>query len=423
MEHAPLPPHRAAVERAFLALVRDSLVPSDPRHIADIAFRAAAAERSTPHLPADFGDDLEAAARALAELLPGPGPWWDVIAAMAWESDTPHTGFAPLAFRQGLHALHSGRPRVDPGLALWRQADGRVAAADVHPLGSAAAAGLRNGDVIETLAGRRAARLSAVLGLYAGEPGSRVRVTGERAGTRFDVDLELRPGNVPPVDATLLAGGVALLRIRWFASVEGGAGDSGSAGGIGSAGDTGVVGDTGVAARRALASALDAGVRGLVLDLRSGIGGTPDAMLEVTSALVAGDPLVVIEHDGQTIVEERTGPLLWHGGPIAVLVNEGTMSSAEYLALALEEYAGAVRVGTPTGGGLNGISFIDLGDGYAFAIPRGRALGPVTRAARAGHRLDVHIAVPNPTHEQLAAGIDPPLERAHAWVLGRLDRA
>ena len=387
----------------YRALVHESLVPSSAAVIGRAALDAIARrERTTAEaLPRDFGADLDRDAAFLERALPGAGPWWDVFKAMAWDSHMAHTAVNHQAFVTGMQARVRGEPLAAPGFFLWRQGDGRLAIADLDPAGSGHACGLQAGDVVLEVDGRPAGRAnSEVLPFYAAPAGASFDLTIERDGTRRGARLELAATDVPCVTERRLDGGVGHLRVRWFAASN----DARQ--------------DAGALARRAVEAMAADGAPGIVIDVRSGIGGQLSAANTIISLLC--DATVVGAHryeNGAVETYERNAPMAWPGATVAVLMNEQTVSAAEYLALGLEELAGAVLVGTETAGGLNGLRFIDLADGYRLALPHGTAIGPRSREARPGFRLQPRVPAANPTVRELAAGIDPALETARRTVL------
>jgi C-terminal processing protease CtpA/Prc len=209
------------------------------------------------------------------------------------------------------------------------------------------------------------------------------------------VRLELAPGTVPCVTERRLDGGVGHVRVRWFAA----AADQRS--------------DAGALARAALEGLAADGAPGVVIDVRSGLGGMLSAANAIVSAL-CDDDVVGADRDasGAVRTHPRMGSACWLGATVVVLVNEQTISAAEWLALALEELAGAVLVGTPTAGGMTALRFVELADGYRLALPSGAMLGPRTREPRPGYRLQPHVHAANPTAGELAAGVDPALDLA-----------
>jgi C-terminal processing protease CtpA/Prc len=387
----------------YRSLVVDSLLPSDPLRIGEAALAAMArrAGRPTEPLPAGFGVDVEGDARWLTERLPAPGPWWDVFHAMAWRSDRAHTGVLHETSLRAMSRLLSGDPEVHHGFAAWRQPDGRLAVADVASGGSAHACGLRAGDVLVAVDGVPARRAnSQLLPLYAGLAGTVHELAIERAGVAMRLRLALTRGRVDGVCARELDGAVGYLQVRWFSHSEDPARDTAAL--VGRAGD----------ALRA------AGAKGLVIDLRSGIGGHPAAVVGIASLLSAAGEIFVERDDAAERVWMRADATpTWLGRPLAVLVNEQTISCGEYLALALAELEGAVLVGMPTAGGLNGIRRIDLGDGWGLAIPERTILGPRRRVPLPGCRLEPDVSVPNPSPAELEVGIDEPLEAARRIVV------
>jgi C-terminal processing protease CtpA/Prc len=402
-----LAPQRDLIGIVYRALVRDSLVPSDAARTGRSAVAALARRGFDVVLPPDFGADVERDAAFLVHSLPPDGPWWDVLTAMAWDSGVAHTAVTDSGFTAGMMARLRGEPLTAPGFFLWRQSDGRLAVADLDPTGSGHACGLRAGDVVLAVDGRPARRAnSEVLPFYTAPTGARFDLTIERDGALGRVLLDLAPADVPCVTARRLDGGVGHLRVRWFATAK----DDRH--------------DVGALTRRAVASLVADGAQGIVIDVRSGLGGQLSAANDVISLL--SDASVVGAHrtdDGVVKTYPRTGAYAWTSARVAVLVNEQTISAAEYLALGLEELAGATIVGTPTAGGLHTIRFVDLADGYRLALPFKTTIGPRSRAARPGFRLQPHVYAANPTVRELAAGDDPALETARRVLLERAGTA
>jgi C-terminal processing protease CtpA/Prc len=395
----------------YRSLVVDSLLPSEPRRIAEAALAAIARREGRPcaALPDGFGADAQSDGEWLADQLPAPGPWWDVFHAMAWGSDRAHTGVVSAAAARAAARLNAGDPEVHHGFAAWRQPDGRLAVADVDAGGSAYAAGLRAGDVLLAVDGLPARRASAqLLPLYFGAAGAVHELDIERAGATRRLRLELRRGDVAGVVARRLgpagadagvgarAAPVGYVSVRWFSA----AGDPAA--------------DTASLVRHALSDLRGAGARGLVLDLRYGVGGNPAAVVGIASLLsLAAEVFVERDAAGRERAWSRAaGDPVWLDRPLAVVVNEQTVSCGEYLALALAELEGAVLVGAPTAGGLNGIQWVPLGDGRSLALPDRLIVGPRRRVALPGCRLVPDRHVPNPTAAELAAGVDRQLAAA-----------
>lgn len=387
----------------YLSLVRDTLLPSDP---AVIARAALALGGSSPPLPSRFGHNVEGDGVWLSQQLTGDGPWWHVIQAMARAADKPHTGLSTTARGGRLLALQSGVPEVNPGFAAWRQPDGRLAVADVDARGSAHASGLRPGDLIEAIDGvpPRASGLE-ILRFYAAAAGETLELRVDRGGRGLTVDLlmrpALRPGGVPVVTRRTLPGHVGYVNVRWFASSE----DAEC--------------DTAASVGNALAGFVEQSVSGVVIDLRSGMGGSIKAVANIISAMTDAATVVAsLDTEGLPVENSRNGERIWPDLRIAVLINEQSTSAAEFLAIGLEELSGAALVGTPTSGGLNYLRFVELGDGYVLALPGVAGIGPRSLVTRPGHRLESTVHVSNPRWSDLVAGVDAQVEAARRWVTG-----
>lgn len=106
------------------------------------------------------------------------------------------------------------------------------------------------------------------------------------------------------------------------------------------------------AARTALGELRQQGAKGLIVDLRDNGGGAFDQAVAVCGLLLAkGQPIVQVVRRGEKreMFYAKGDPALT-GVPVAVLVNGGTSSGAEFFAGALRERLGAALVGEKTFG-------------------------------------------------------------------------
>jgi hypothetical protein len=134
-------------------------------------------------------------------------------------------------------------------------------------------------------------------------------------------------------------------------------------------------------------------VERMVIDLRFNGGGASSVIRPLVEAL-------------------RTHPTLSRPGSVSVLIGSRTFSSAMMNAIELQERAGAILVGTPTGGRPNG-----YGETRSFILPNsGLRVQYSTRFFRNlpgndSSSLEPDILAPI-TWADLLAGVDPTVERA-----------
>jgi C-terminal processing protease CtpA/Prc len=383
----------------YLGLVQESIVPADPRVIASAAMAklAALAPERSPALPAEFGTDFGRDAAWLAQRVVDLPTLWPVLEAMARAAATAHVGLASPQRRRGIGALMAGKPRAVPGFNLYPLADGRLIVFDVIPGASAEVSGLRAGDVLRRIDGEPASRVDVFL-LNALPIGVELKLDIERAGRSATILLRLVQADVAPVESRLLADGIGYVFVRWFANPDDPAHN------------------TAVLARRAFIALAAQGARGLIIDLRSALGGSGEVAM--ASALCDGDVMYTIQQPltAPARAVKREGERIWPDRPIIVLVNEHLVSAGEDLALSLRELAHAKIVGRTTGGGLTEMSFLPLADGYALTIPTGVVLGPLSGKDQPGHAIRPDIEVPNPSIEELLSGRDRQLDTARLAV-------
>jgi len=387
------------MKTAYLALVKESIVPADPRVVAGAALAAIAllAPDHAQALPAGFGGDAERDAAWLAERVADLPPPWPVLGAMARATCTAHVGLRTPKSGQAMRGLMTGKPVSALGFNVYPLADGRFGVFEVIKGASGDASGLRVGDVLLRLDGERATRqVPLLMPLYTLHAGAEVPLELERAGVPATVVLRVVKADVSPVESRVLDDGIAYLRVRWFARSD----DAEH--------------DTAALARRALTALAAQGARGLILDLRSALGGMGEVSL--ASALCDDDVVYSIKQPLSQPPRpvKREGERLWPARPIVVLQNEQTISAGEALTLSLRELAHAKVVGRTSAGGLTEGHFVELADGHALMVPNGAVVGPVTGEIPAGYSVKPDIDVPNPTLEELLSGRDRQLDAARA---------
>ncbi len=156
--------------------------------------------------------------------------------------------------------------------------------------------------------------------------------------------------------------------------------------------------------------------RGIIIDLRSNVGGLAIMASGITGLLV----------DEKTTLGKlflRNGYISYQGypqrerysGPVAILIDSGSVSTSEMLAAGLQE-AGRVRVFGQTSLGESLPSLfkrLPSGDLFQFAV--GDYLTPE------GFRIEKQGVIPDqliaPSKEDLEAGVDVTLQQAKSWIL------
>lgn len=392
----------APLRTAYLALARDSLVPADPKTLATAALESLSPGTA---LPASFGADPRRdadwlSAQAGAVLSP-----WDAINAMARAAGIAHVGFVTPQLRRGMRALAGGRPLATPGFSVHRLSDGRMVVGEIVAGGSAQRSGLRVGDVLNRIGGERVARQATLLmPLVAREAGDLVPLEIERDREPLHIEMRMLDVGQTSVDSRLLDDGLGYVRIRWFSRSDD------------------PLRDTASLASAAFKSLAEQGARGLVLDLRSALGGSGE--VNVASALADGDTIYHVQQpmSKPPAAVGRVGARVWSGRPVVVVVNEQTVSAGEALALALRELIQATIVGQTTAGGLTEFAPVKLSDEYALIVPTGVVLGPISRADPPGHAVRPDVESPNPTIDDLIRGHDPQLQAARSAIENSIER-
>ncbi|WP_241158300.1 S41 family peptidase [Cohnella candidum] len=214
-------------------------------------------------------------------------------------------------------------------------------------------AGLQARDVLLMVNGEslQGLSLSDAAAKIRGPKGTKAKLKVLRSGAKEPIELELVRDRIPmeTVKAQLGEDGIGRLSISQFSM------------------------NTPVQVEDELKAMETKGMKALVVDLRNDPGGMTDSVEKIASLLVpAGKVIVQYEYnDGHRVQAlSQAKPDQAKTYPILVLINKASASSAEILAGALRQSAGAVLVGeTSFGKGTVQISYgDDLGDGSLLKL-------------------------------------------------------
>lgn len=242
----------------------------------------------------------------------------------------------------------------------------------------AAKAGIRAGDVLVRVNGQDVTQLplDQIVSLIHGPLGTPVTLTVIHRGqtTPTDITIVRAQVTVPSVTWAIVPGThVAHVQVSQFAQ--------------------GATKDLVNAIKGAEAQ----GATSLVLDLRDDPGGLRDEAISVASQFLTGGN-VLIEQNAQG--QRTTYPVKPNGVapsiPIAVLVNQGTASSAEIVAGALQDQKRGDLVGEKTFGTGTVLSTFRLSDGSAILLGTSEWLTPSGRQIwHQGIQPNVVVALPS----------------------------
>jgi carboxyl-terminal processing protease len=289
--------------------------------------------------------------------------------------DRGHTQFLTNSERQFQQASLAGRfGGIGAEISIQGERPVIVAPMDGTP---AQRAGIRPGDVILSVEGEDTAKLplEQVILKVRGPRGTPVRLTIQHAGEDAPVELTIVREEISlrSVSSRYFEDeGVLHIRLAQFSS---GAADN---------------------IRRAIADARERGLRGVVMDVRNNPGGLLEQAVNVTSEFLAeGNVLLEQDRDGK-----RKPYPVKRGGtaadvPLVVVVNQGSASSSEVFAGAVQDYKRAVIVGEQTFGTGTVLSSWELRDGSALLLGFAYWLTPEGRMIRDGG-ITPDVVVPMP---------------------------
>jgi carboxyl-terminal processing protease len=289
--------------------------------------------------------------------------------------DTGHTTYlSPEQFQQMKESLAGSLQGIGARLSLH---DKRPTIVNTLPGSPAERAGLKPGDILLEVDGKDVAALPLmrIVELVRGPPGTQVHLRVLRHGHAQPLDFTIARADVhvPEVTWCMVPGEpVAHLAVHEF-------GENADA-----------------QLRTALQQIHDHNARGLVVDVRGNPGGLKDQAVAVTSEFLT-QGTVFIEQDAQG---HRQSVPVKPGGqatdlPLVVLIDEGTASSAEIFAGAIQDHGGGKLIGTQTFGTGTVLEPFTLSDGSAVLLAVAEWFTPNGRQIwHHGIQPDVQVSLP-----------------------------
>lgn len=201
-------------------------------------------------------------------------------------------------------------------------------------------AGLKPKDIIAEIDDESAydQTVSEAVKKIRGPAGTKVKLKIIREGEApIDLEITRETISIPSVKYEIMDGNIGYLKISRF-------------------GD-----DTTGLARIAAQKFKTAGVKGVILDLRSNPGGLLESSVDISS-LWLKDKLILQEKRGDEVVKtyNSRGNAMLVGVPTVVLVNEGSASASEITAGALKDNKAATLIGVKTFGKGSVQQLVDL---------------------------------------------------------------
>jgi carboxyl-terminal processing protease len=330
--------------------------------------------------------------------------------------DVGHTTYLT---REELHRLEQGLKGEFQGIGAVISMDKRrPTIRQTMPGSPARTAGLKPGDILIEVDGKDVSHLSLeqLVQDVRGPAGTVVRLKVQRDGASKPLDFTITRGKVDVPDVTwqmLPDAPIAQVAIRNFGE------------------------NTDEQLRVALEEAHKHKVRGLLLDVRGNPGGLKEQAVAVTSEFLHAGQTVFIEQDARghekkiAVKPDGLAPQI----SLVVLIDEGTASSAEIFAGALQDYRRGQLVGTRTFGTGTVLKPFELSDGSAVLLavdqwltPKGRKIWHEGIAPDVEVELPAGVSILSPNDETklttatFTESKDTQIHKAFALLRKELDR-
>jgi len=252
-------------------------------------------------------------------------------------------------------------------------------------------AGLKAKDIIVEVDGTSTANMtiSQAVNHIRGPKDTKVTLKLVRAGSQqLSLTITRAEITVPSVKSEILSGNIGYLQITQFSK------------------------DTAQLATDAANKFKQAGVKGIIVDLRGDPGGYLDSAVDISGLWLDSGKTVLTERRDGTIVQTYTtrGTPVLQGIPTVVLIDEGSASAAEIMAGALRDNNVATLIGVTSFGKGSVQQVVELPGGAELKVTIARWYTP------AGKNIDKQGIVPDQevkrTEDDFKAGRDPQKDAA-----------
>jgi len=323
---------------------------------------------------------------------------FSAITKMTDSVDEGHTYFDP---PEDYSRMASGREQVLSGGigVVLNGSKAPFVVQEVVPGAPADQTGVRPGDSIVSVDGCDVGDWEAIqlTSRVRGDAGTSVHLTFNRPSRgNFDADITRARVTFPDISSQMLPQGVGYIHLHEFPSPT-------------------TVLDGGKPLGPSLTDILNGfqaqGARGWILDLRGNPGGEVSGVQAVGGLLLpTGVMFSTADRAGHKSNVRTTGNRVSSPPLLAVLVDKASASGSEILSAAIQDQGAAPILGTPTAGVANEAELLGIGDGAGVSVTVAQTYSPHGRPLN-GTGLTPDIQIER-TPEDLAAGNDPPLDRA-----------
>lgn len=316
---------------------------------------------------------------------------WGMIEGLAASLNDPYTYFLPPAEQKQFSDDMTG---AFEGVGMEIAVRDEVLTV-ISPLKGTPAehAGIRAGDKILTIDGQdtRGLDITSAVGLIRGPKGSTVTLSVLREGWLSPKDISVvRDVINVPIVTTEKKDSVFVITLASF-----------------TANSPGLF-------RAALREFVDSGMTKLIIDLRGNPGGYLDAAVDMASWFLAPGKIVVVEdyagHQDNVTHRSRGYDVFNDNLKLVILVNRGSASASEILALALRSHGKARLVGAATFGKGSVQELIEITSDTGLKLTVARWLGPNgEHIPNTGIVPDIEI---ERSEDDITAGRDPQMDAA-----------
>lgn len=299
------------------------------------------------------------------------------IRGLLEEAGDPYTTYFT---EQEFEDFYNGLEGTFAGIGIYiQQQDNKLIIQSIFEESPAEKAGLREGDEVVAVDGKRVAgqSIEQVTEWMKGEPDSSVELTVKRGGKEHTVQLKREILQFSPVDSLMLDNKIGYMTLYTFSD------------------------NSAEVFRKHLSRLQSDGMEGLILDLRDNGGGYLDAAIEIADMFVDKGALVhVKDRSGKlTDIPAKSGSIQI---PMVVLVNGLTASASEVLTGVLKDYKVATVIGTKTFGKGTVQELIPLQKGGVLKLTVEEYFSPLMHKIN-GQGILPDIVVQNPDEQVMRA--------------------
>ena len=237
----------------------------------------------------------------------------------------------------------------------FNQKDETIIVSDVYKDSPADKAGIKPSDILEKVDGVDVSEIgyNGTVKILGGEANTTVKLSLVKGNSKepYTAEVERQVLQIDAVETQILQENIGYVRIKNFNT------------------------NADKEFKEKLTNLINAGVKGIVFDVRFNAAGTTSSLLSIMDTLLPAGVMLTTQDKGGSGQEYKSDANQINL-PMAVIINQYSYSTSEFFAAALQEYGKAVIIGEKTSGKGFAQEYKEFSDGSGISLSTNRYITP-----------------------------------------------